>query len=303
MKTNPLNFGVSSLNPIERITKGLPVITTDHSAIHEKIGFCLTNKMDITSAKVGALSIRPPGDVAATVTINMTNALADLTYTAKETGYAGNDIAVTHVDPAGANKTLAVSVSGTDITVSLATNGGSAITSTAAQVKAAVNAHATASGLVTCEDEGAGTGVVNAVVKTNLAAGTDASYVHLKPLSFIVTAGPVYVSLLEDATFTGNTATLTPINQHRGGVVPDSKIPCSGTADATVVNGASALTLATIVLPGNTIAGRIGSAFNSDREWPLAPGKNYLVAITNATSPGATITVGYDIFWYEESLL
>ncbi|WP_117213497.1 M14 family metallopeptidase [Allorhizocola rhizosphaerae] len=54
----------------------------------------------------------------------------------------GNNVSVTFADPGAADRPLSVSVSGNDITVSLATNSAGAVTSTAAQVAAALNANA-----------------------------------------------------------------------------------------------------------------------------------------------------------------
>lgn len=301
MKTNPLAFVTAGPNPLlERHTLGTPTITTDHASIHNKLGFTLAGKMDIASAKVGVIQINPPANVAASVTIDMTNAASDLTYTAVNYGTEGNAITVTHVDPSGNDQPLAVSVTGTDISVSLATDGAGTITSTAAEVKAAVNAHAEASLLVTCEDEGDGTGVVNAAVETALTGGTYETYVHFKAADLICTAGPLYVSLIEDATFTGNSSTLTPVNRNRVGTVPASVVVCSASVDGTVVNGDNVLTLGTFLLPGTSTGSKTGTSSKQAEEWVLAPGKHYLLAISNATSPGATVTVGYDIFWYEE---
>lgn len=116
-------------------------------------------------------TVRDTDKAKATVTLNMTAATSDLTYTAVEDGYAGNGISVVHVDPGAHDAALAVSVVGKAITVSLATGPAGAITSTAAQVKAAVNAHPAAAALVLCEDEGVGSGVVNALAAANLTGG------------------------------------------------------------------------------------------------------------------------------------
>jgi hypothetical protein len=64
-----------------------------------------------------------------------------------------------------------VSVAGNAITVNSATNGASAATSTAAEVRRAVNFHATASTLVHVQyaPGNDGTGVVAALAATNLA--------------------------------------------------------------------------------------------------------------------------------------
>jgi hypothetical protein len=122
-----------------------------------------------------SLPVVQDGGTRASVKIDMTNANADLTYIARETGTDGNSITVTHTDPGAPDQALQVSVVGSDITISLATDSGSAITSTAAQVKAAVDAHSGASALVTVKVEGDGSGVVNAVAQTSLSGGVNGS--------------------------------------------------------------------------------------------------------------------------------
>ncbi len=76
----------------------------------------------------------------------------------------GNDLSVAFVDPGAAHSPLSVSVSGDDITVSLATGSSGAITSTAAEVVAAINASPAASALVVAYTYrgNAGGGVVSA---------------------------------------------------------------------------------------------------------------------------------------------
>ena len=291
-----MSINESVRSATEKLTGAVATITSDHAYIHDGIGFTLSGKMDIASAKVGGLMIQPPTDVKAAVTVDMTNANADLTYTAADYGTSYNGITVTHVDPSANDAELAVTVSGHAITVSLATGPAGAITSTAAEVVAAVNAVSPA--LVVATDEGDGSGIVNAAVAATLTGGSNKAYVHFKPATLSVTGGPVYASLIEDATFTGGSA-LTPECRNR---IKDtaSIVPCYGLQDITVVNGANVTTLETAVVPGNSIAGKIGSQANSAEEWVLAPGKSYVLAITNVTNPGATVTAGYSLFWYEE---
>jgi hypothetical protein len=98
-----------------------------------------------------------------------------LTWTAEEPGVEGNSLSVTIVDPGGATASLSVDVdNGTDIIVSLA-RASSAITTTANDVKAAVEEHDVAGSLVDVVDRSTsnGTGVMAAVAKTNLAGGID----------------------------------------------------------------------------------------------------------------------------------
>ena len=82
----------------------------------------------------------------------------------------GNDITMSLVDPGAAGSPLTVSVLGKDVTVRLATDGSGALTSTAAQVVAAVNGTAAAAGLLTASvyRTNAGTGVVAAAPVTRL---------------------------------------------------------------------------------------------------------------------------------------
>ncbi len=87
----------------------------------------------------------------------------------------GNDISVAMTNPGVANSPLSVSVDGDAIAVSLATDSSGAVTSTAAQVVAAINASPAASALVTAYTYrgNAGTGVV-APASANLTDGLNA---------------------------------------------------------------------------------------------------------------------------------
>lgn len=116
------------------------------------------------------------GNVLAYLTTAMVGADNDITLTAKVGGAGGNAINLVLVDPSGNNQALAVSVAETTITVSLATGGAGAITSTAAQVVAAINADAAAKLLVTAAVKSGetGAGIVTALTSTALAGG-DAS--------------------------------------------------------------------------------------------------------------------------------
>jgi len=103
-----------------------------------------------------------------TATLDSTNADADLTFTAKSRHIGTDKISVTLADPAAASASLGVVVTGRDIVVNLATSTGSAITSTAALIKTAIEALPAANALVTVALETAGTGVVEAIAKTTL---------------------------------------------------------------------------------------------------------------------------------------
>lgn len=120
----------------------------------------------------------PDDALQAAANVNPTGNDNGLTFTAVEYGTSGNDITVEYVDPGANSQSLAVSVTHKRIIVSLATNGGGSITSTAAQVLAAVNAHIEAGALVTATvytaDSGTaddGSGVVTAMAAASLSGG------------------------------------------------------------------------------------------------------------------------------------
>lgn len=120
-----------------------------------------------------------PVDAArATLNVNPTGDDNGLTFTAVEYGAIGNSIKIQYTDPSANDAALAVSVFNRNITVSLATNGGGTITSTAALVLAAIEASSAASDLVTVaimtSDSGTGddgSGVVTAMALTAMASG------------------------------------------------------------------------------------------------------------------------------------
>lgn len=101
--------------------------------------------------------------------------VADITYTAVNQGTGGNAITVVYV-VAGNNTVLSVAVAGSAITVNLATNGGGAATSTAAQVQAAVAASVAASALVTSAVTGTAATVQAAHAAANLAGAIATTY-------------------------------------------------------------------------------------------------------------------------------
>ena len=119
------------------------------------------------------VSETPVNAVAAALTTALTGTNNDLVFTAKTKGVAGDAITIKYTDP-GADGTIAVNVVGTDIEVVLAYGTG-AITSTAANVKTAIDGSAAAAALVSVANAAAndGTGLVTAMVKTPLASGVD----------------------------------------------------------------------------------------------------------------------------------
>jgi hypothetical protein len=114
--------------------------------------------------------------VAATLGTGVEASNNAITFTANKAGTAGNDIKVALIDPAGNSQSLSVTVEGTYIKVSLATDGAGAITSTPATIIAAIAASPAAATLVTADDTGESTGAVAvaAVAATALSGGTAA---------------------------------------------------------------------------------------------------------------------------------
>lgn len=298
MLENPAGLVPQKTPMVEEDILATAVITAEHALVHAGRVFSLTGSMTIANNTTGAIYIAPMDDVQASVTINMTNANADLTYTAVNHGTEGNSITVTHVNPSAANRALTIVTSGNDITIYLATNGSSVITSTAALVKAAINADPYASLLVTCEDESSGTGVVNAIAQTNLTGGTHLARFHLKYVSLSTTAGPITASLMENYTIDADATVLTPLNRKRGHTRVSSSI-VKAKANCTVTAGTGPLTLENIHLPGTASGNsRTGANGQNYEEWPLQKGKGYVVAIPNVGISGGAVVV-YNLMWYE----
>jgi len=110
----------------------------------------------------------------ATLTTALVGANNDVTLNAVADGTAGNSITLALVNPGGNNQALAVSVAGSDISVALATGPAGAITTTAAQLLAALLATPAVVALVTPSLKAGetGVGIVTALAATNLAGGT-----------------------------------------------------------------------------------------------------------------------------------
>jgi hypothetical protein len=117
--------------------------------------------------------------VAASYTTTMAGANNDIVVTAVTAGTSGNAIDFTMVDPSANSAELSVDVSGTAITVNLATNGSGTITSTANQVIAAMRADLDCQKLVSVALSGSdtGAGVVTALSKQDLSSGSDGAVI------------------------------------------------------------------------------------------------------------------------------
>ena len=162
-----LNNPASLTTALSGSNNDLVLTTVDKSALANQTRFRI-----VVSGNNTPLSVAVSGTLtAASLTTALTGTNNDLVYTAKDTSLDGNNITVRYVDPAANSQTLYVKVDGQAITVNLATNGGGTITSTAAQVAAAIAAHPLANALVSVANAGGndGTGVVTALSATNLS--------------------------------------------------------------------------------------------------------------------------------------
>lgn len=157
---------------IRYVTGGITIDSSEITAVN-----------DVKEVKAGTvmgkqengLFIPVTDKVAAKLVTGVAESNNAILWTAKVPGTAGEGIKVQLLDPAQASQDLAVSVSGDTIVVSLETSAVPAITSTAAEVIAAVNAHLVANQLVTAANAGAstGAGIVAAVAATALDEGAD----------------------------------------------------------------------------------------------------------------------------------
>lgn len=148
-------------------------------AFEKSIGLLLLGALGESTPSGGA----PP--VAAVLTTALAGVNNDLTFLAKTAGTAGNSITVALVAADAANEVLSVDVASSAITVNLATGSGKAITSTATEVRNAVNLDAEAKALVTASlaPGNSGVGVVTVLSAANLAGGAAAggggAYTHV----------------------------------------------------------------------------------------------------------------------------
>jgi len=286
-------FGFGPDVPKDRVTLGVPVITTDHALIHEGLAFSLTGTFAANGTAKPAIGIKPPAAVAASATVVMTDTDANLTYTYKETGPRGNLWKVVHVDPEDEDQELTVTVDSYVITVSLATDEAGEITSLSADVVEAVNA-SEAGQFVVCAEAGDG-GAVNAVSIASLAGGTDALYVHFKAVGITAAAAVVTVSLVENTEVTGTALELTPVDLNR---VTANTSKCTITATLESSRAPGGVLLKTLIARGTAQgAARYSDDAGYPEEIVFKPGLNYVLEF----APAGATAIDYQIFWYEES--
>ena len=168
--------------------------------------------------------------VKAELTTLLTGTNNDLTFRAARGGVAGNSITVEFIDPAGNNVPLSVAVVSNAITVTLETDGVSAIASTAAEVRDAVNQSFASYALVyavlaTGND---GTGLVTVLAATPLTGGSD-------------TPVETFLGGLSDETSLNISASAAPLTAHLTGIQPRDKVITGGSFQ--IVAGLKEITL------------------------------------------------------------
>jgi len=156
-----------------------------HTKYHAVAADDVTNGIALTTACTERTILHITNteqEAKATLSTNLAGADNDLKFTSKLKGHFGNAIKVEYVDPDAASAELGVTVSGTTISVSLATGANKAITSTAANVKAAIEAVPAAAALVSVANvaDNSGAGVVTAMAATALADGTGENQVIIE---------------------------------------------------------------------------------------------------------------------------
>ena len=168
-----------------------------------------------------------PG-VASTVTLKASGAgnRDDIVITAKKTGVAGNAIKVQLVNPDAASASLKVAVETDVIRVYVATDGTKAITSTIAEVIAAINATLYVKDIVTAAlaEGSAGDDVVIAVAATALAGGvngTPAGPANVVP-RYLLADDVVFTTFTSSGGATHADQVVTAIDQAR---VIEARLP------------------------------------------------------------------------------
>jgi hypothetical protein len=127
-----------------------------------------------------------------------------LTWTAQEVGVQGDNIVIVLEDPDDINQVLAITVTGTTIVASLATDGAGAITTTATQLKAAIEADAGASALVAVDHTGGSTGAAAVTDEVEqLSGGVDPAISSTAAQVIAAVNGNVDASALVIASNTG----------------------------------------------------------------------------------------------------
>ncbi len=273
--------------PKDPSSNALPMVTLEHTEIHAERYYSVAVGFTVDDTDTGAIQLTVPDETKATKTITSTGTKSDVTLTAKRPGSYGNDISVEFIAPAGADEDLEVVVTNRKITVNLATDALSAIESTAAEVKAAIDAHAEAKLLVDVSVQDDGSDEVEAESEVSLEDGVDKLEIHLKVASVAVDDGEMEAKLEENATITGSAN--TPVNRNRLSDKTSQLAVISGN-DVNVA-GATKVTL------DSYLFGTIGQANLLGEELILKRDETYVLSVEN--SVGTNEDVNLRLEWYE----
>lgn len=187
--------------------------------------------VDITDATLTVKAARGAG-VAASKDTGVVGNNNAITWTAKAAGVAGNAIKVSLIDPAANSQPLEVRLVNDEIRVMLATSGAGAITSTGAQVIAAVNSALYVKDLVVASNTGASTGAAAVVAAAAAALENGADGVITSTAAQVIAA--VNAAIDNEFVTAANDGASTGV----GVVVADAATVLADGADANIVPSA-----------------------------------------------------------------
>lgn len=129
---------------------------------------------DATLLEVGPANVYIYVEPIAAIGTTLTPANSNLRFKAKEPGASGNSITVAYVNN-GASKPLAITVAGKAITVQLATDAGSLVTSTGSLIRDAIQNSPQARALIyaVLHESNTGAGIVTVMTAITLSGGSD----------------------------------------------------------------------------------------------------------------------------------
>lgn len=235
----------------------------------------LTAVDDITDIEVGMY--------AAAEGAFATRIIQDLTYTSLVDGTYGNSITIAYINPGTMSAPLSVSVSGTAITVSLATSLLGAPTSTASDILGAING-SDASELVSVVVSGTGSNVQAAAAATPLAGGAAGP----------IPAGTTVDSIQESApliTQAGDTTAGSPYVDNmpsNAGIVAGVLVSGTGIPEGVTVTAIGAGTS-----PGTYKATLSENAYKTGTAVSVSFSTAPSVTLTNAATATVTKTVTF----------
>ena len=191
----------------------------------------------VRSAVIGLVGTAPLSAAAVAATLTLGSAVLNdgVTFTAKANGTEGNAISVTLVDPGASGEAIEVQTASNKISIKLATDEAGAITTTPADIVAALSTHT----LVTAVALGDGDEPVVAATETYLSGGTNEPFPLNKPVA--VVAGK---TAIDNAGAEGTLAkALDDIKDQAGALVVVVRVAeCADDAatQANVINGMEA---------------------------------------------------------------